>query len=224
MPRSTGGAVRLAGTGRLTAYRRLLRFFSRLDVHAHDGGASAWVFTLPGAAFTLMLSPEPHRGFSGEGGLLLDLARSGSATDEDDVAGELLPLLAWQQRLDPGELAPCAGVSVAAVSHGLGVVAASGRLGLDLTTGTYFHRELPLDAGRVERDNPRLRAARKLVAAGAVVATEGGWRVSGPGSVHWVRGDVSRPTCTCTWWARYAGNRGPCTHVLAVQVARASRP
>ncbi|GAA4286397.1 SWIM zinc finger family protein [Georgenia daeguensis] len=218
VPRAAAGAVRLAGTRRLTAYRRLLRFFTRLDVYAYDGGASAWVFALPGGAFTLMLSPEPYRGFSGEGGLLHDLARAGGATDQDDVAGELLPLLAWQQRLDPDELATYAGVPVTAVRHGLGVVAASGRLGFDLTARTYFHRELPLDAKRVEKDNPRLKAARALVAGGAVVATEGGWRVTGPKSVHWVRGDAARPSCTCLWWAKYAGSRGPCKHVLAVQL------
>ncbi|MCK6208928.1 SWIM zinc finger domain-containing protein [Georgenia sp. EYE_87] len=218
VPRTAAGAVRLAGSGRLTAYRRLLRFFTRLDIYAHDGGASAWVFAIPGGALTLMLSPEPYRGFSGEGGLLHDLARAGRATDQDDVEGELVPLLAWQQQLDPDELATHAGVPVTAVRHGLGVVAASGRLGFDLTAGTYFHRELPLDATRAEKDNPRLRAARALVAEGAVVATAGGWRVTGSGSMHSIRGDASRPTCTCTWWAKYAGSRGPCKHVLAAQL------
>jgi hypothetical protein len=27
-------------------------------------------------------------------------------------------------------------------------------------------------------------------------------------------------TCTCAWWAKYAGGRGPCKHVLAADAHR----
>ncbi|MFC7480481.1 SWIM zinc finger family protein [Luedemannella flava] len=28
--------------------------------------------------------------------------------------------------------------------------------------------------------------------------------------------DGSPATCTCPWWAKYRGGRGPCKHALAV--------
>ena len=28
------------------------------------------------------------------------------------------------------------------------------------------------------------------------------------------------PGCSCPWWLRYDGGRGPCKHVLAVQLAQ----
>lgn len=71
-PKAT--TVTLAGTGRLSAARRVARFATRLDIFRHDSGASAWVFRLPGADFTLLLSPAANRGFSGEGGILEALA------------------------------------------------------------------------------------------------------------------------------------------------------
>ena len=37
-----------------------------------------------------------------------------------------------------------------------------------------------------------------------------------------VRIDGGAPAgCTCPWWASYAGSRGPCKHVLAVQIVLA---
>jgi predicted nucleic acid-binding Zn finger protein len=35
-----------------------------------------------------------------------------------------------------------------------------------------------------------------------------------------VRWAADGPHCTCPWFARYAGRRGPCKHVLAVQLTR----
>ncbi|MFE1837288.1 SWIM zinc finger family protein [Streptomyces sviceus] len=31
-------------------------------------------------------------------------------------------------------------------------------------------------------------------------------------------------SCTCFWWAKYRGGRGPCKHVLAVGMARGTTP
>jgi len=211
---STPGSVRLAGTGRLRALRRVARFASALDVWS-GATTSAWTVTLPGARMTLVLSPEPHRGFSGEGGLLEGLAAS---TDADDGAALVLEHLAWESVVDAGALARATGLAAGQVATALTWLTAAGRIGVDLSEQAQFHRELPFDAAQAERDNPRLAAARRLVAAGEVRPEDGRWRVPGSDRTHWVdlAGDGS---CTCEWWTRHGGGRGPCAHLLAARLA-----
>ena len=134
-----------------------------------DGEASAWVLALPGARLTLLLSPGPYRGFSGEGGLLATL----TAATAEDAAARLLEHLAWEPVIDHVALMAATGLGRVDLDAGIAFLAATGKVGHDLATGTWFHRELPWDAERVERDNPRLRDARRLVAEGAVSTTSG---------------------------------------------------
>jgi len=214
--RAVPGSVHLAGAARLAAFARVARFATRLLVFGGEEGASGWVLELPGARLTLLLSPEPYRGFSGEGGLLEALA----AGDSAGAAARLLELLAWEPVIDPAALARDTGLGVPAVERGIGHLAVSGKVGFDLAESTWFHRELPLDADRVERDNPRLVAARGLVAAGAVQRTEVGWVVHVDDHDQWVRLGAEGLTCTCLWWAKHRGGRGPCKHVLAATLLK----
>ncbi len=97
----------------------------------------------------------------------------------------------------------------------------SGRVGYDTAEAAYFHRELPYDAERVERHNPRLRSARALVAAGAVTLDGAvGTVTAQDGHVHRVRDEADVLRCSCLWWAKYRGGRGPCKHALAVRMVR----
>ncbi|MEV0597187.1 SWIM zinc finger family protein [Nonomuraea cavernae] len=32
--------------------------------------------------------------------------------------------------------------------------------------------------------------------------------------------EAGRLSCTCLWWAKYRGGRGPCKHALAVRMVR----
>jgi hypothetical protein len=214
--RPVPGAVHLAGAGRLAAAARIARFATSLDIFGGDSGASGWVLHLPGARLTLLLSPEPYRGFSGEGGLLRAL--SGDAGE--GAAARLLEFLAWEPVIDPAALAELAGLHQDQVRAGLAVLATSGRVGYDVVEQSWFHRELPL-AERVERDNPRLVAARKLVAAGAVSRDGDRWAVTVDDHQHWVRGEGEAVSCTCLWHAKHRGGRGPCKHVLAVAITAA---
>ena len=70
-------SVCLAGNHRLAELRPLLRGAKALRIYGPDHGghpaASAWAVELDDARFTLTLSPQPSRGFSGEGGLLTGL-------------------------------------------------------------------------------------------------------------------------------------------------------
>jgi hypothetical protein len=207
------GAIPLAGASRLRGSDRIIRHASRLTVHVSPNGTTAWVFEVSGGRFTLVLSPDPYRGFSGEGTLLTLLTHG-----EAEVNGRrLLRELAWSPVVDQADLARRTGMSAADVAAGLAWLSASGRLGYDLVDHAWFHRELPVDSDRVLRRNPRLVAARALASDGAVKPNGDGWQVRGS------RGDLysvsSQLRCACVWETEHAGGRGPCKHILAVLIS-----
>lgn len=213
--------VMVAGTGRLATLTRLVRHLTALDVLTHPDGFSGWVVHLPGARLTLLLTPEPYRGFSGEGRLL------GALADDrrDDHAQRLLEHLGWDPVVDPAALAQATGLTGGEVESGLAALAASGRLGYDLGEQQWFHRELPLDLASVQRRHPRLTKARALVEAGAVepdpTAAGRRWIVTSGDRDHVVTAEPDGQRCTCEWWTRYVGGRGTCAHVLAVDLMSA---
>ncbi|NUT49230.1 MAG: SWIM zinc finger family protein [Saccharothrix sp.] len=218
--RPVAGALSLAGPERLDVLRRVLRHLTGLRVYAPDAApgvptATAWEALLPGMRLTLMHSPEASRGFSGEGGVLDDLATRDGAADADAIA----ELLAWEPRIDVADLSAQSGLPESRVRAALTVLGVSGQVGYDLADNAYFHRHLPFAAGDVERHNPRLRGARRLVEARAVCEVDGVVRVGTGEHEHLVlRGDDGVLSCTCLWWAKYRGGRGPCKHVLAAQL------
>lgn len=221
--RPVPGAVCLPGPERLVALQRVLRHALALRVYgppaAAAPAASAWEVALPGMRLTLTLSPDASRGFSGEGGVLTALAGSTVEQDAELVAA----LLAWEPRIETGELAEQAGIGAERVRAALTRLGTAGQIGYDTAEAAHFHRQLPYDAGRAEAANPRLRAARALVAAGAVRFEEGGATavVTVGDHLQRVRTDAAgRAGCTCLWWAKYRGGRGPCKHVLAVAMVR----
>ncbi|MET7377453.1 SWIM zinc finger family protein [Streptomyces sp. NPDC005526] len=226
--RPAPGAVCLPGPDRLAALQRVLRHATALRVYGpavtaagtgagSGGGASAWEAVLPGMRLTLTLSPDASRGFSGEGGVLEALATDEAAEDAELIA----VLLAWEPRVDVADLAASSGLTPERVRAALVRLGTSGRVGYDTAEAAYFHRELPYDGERAERHNPRLRAARALAAAGAV-ALDGplGTVTAEDGHVHRVREEAGALSCSCLWWARYRGGRGPCKHALAVRMVR----
>jgi hypothetical protein len=223
-------AACLAWPERLGELRPLLRFTKRLRVYAPpDAGRadfsgaplpapSAWELTLggTGARFTLTLSPEKYRGFSGEGALLGALAVPETAAGD---AGLISLLLGWGPVIDLASLAGSANLSAERTVAALAILASSGKVGYDLADAAYFHRELPLGAD-VERVHPRLADARELVATGRVILTEG-IAMSGDHRVKFGPGQdaATGDTCTCPWWGKHRGTRGPCKHVLAARIA-----
>lgn len=205
---------------RLRVLEDLSRHALSLRVHATpDGQATSWELRCPDARFHLALSPEVWRGFSGEGQALHALA----ADPGTDATARLRAALRWQPRLDIAALAREQGCDPLAVRSALAQLATSGVVGFDVGESAYFHRELPFDLSLVESLQPRLKAARKLVAEDRVRLEK-----SDPGDTEaWVRGsDVEHRVrltaegarCTCPWFSRHQGERGPCKHVLAVQI------
>ena len=106
--------------------------------HAVPADAERGELDLNTARFTLTLSPEKHRGFSGEGALLGRLADA-TATEDADLIGVLL---AWDPRIDIGRLSAEAGIEAERTAAALTHLAAAGRVGYDLAEESFFHREL----------------------------------------------------------------------------------
>jgi len=95
-----------------------------------------------------------------------------------------------------------------------------GGAGFDLADGTSFERALPLDVRAVYAGQPRLRAARGLVEAGAVRAGPEHTTVESGGTGYVVRRTPDGDRCTCAWFATHGLGRGPCKHILAARLAR----
>ena len=212
--RPTEGGVLVAGLNRLSAAKRLLPHVLGLTVHGGaEAGPVAVELALPGARLVLGLTDNAWRGHSGEGSLLTALAGATVAEDADLVSA----LLAFEPVLDLPRLVRGSGLDDTRVRAAIAVLAADGRVGWDVHDGTWFHRELPHDPARVEKDNPRLVGARRLVTDGAVSPVPDGWavrsRTGGPD--HRV---TAGGRCTCTWFLTHGTGRGPCAHVLAVQI------
>lgn len=220
--------VRVTDTSRLRVLDALLPKAQSLAVHADEAQqASAWVLNFPGARLTLALSAEPWRGFSGEGQALRALMRM----DDERAVAQVRAQLNWQAVIDTAELAAKLGVAASSVEDSLRILGASGLVGFDLAArsegaeGRYFHRVLPFDLSSVEDMHPRLADARELMARGAVHIAKASpidAQVTSGGTVHSVRETDGELRCTCPWFAKYQGERGPCKHVLAVEATAAS--
>jgi hypothetical protein len=67
--------------------------------------------------------------------------------------------------------------------------------------------------------HPRLESAQALAASGAVTVGDGGAMVRSGDTGHRVTFGDSGDRCTCQWWGKHRGSRGPCKHVLAARLA-----
>jgi hypothetical protein len=216
------GAVPILGTHRVKVIEPLLLRAKSLKVWADEAsGASAWEVCYPRGSFFLMISPEVFRGFSGEGQVLSALAKP----PPEAVIAKVRASLKWQSQLDPGELAAALGLDEDDVKGALAVLGSRGLAGFDAKTQQYFHRELPFDLARVEEMQPRLGNARQLVEAGKVRPLGGGagvstFEVQGTGTTHRVRLSEAQDACTCPWFSKHQGQRGPCKHILAASLVQ----
>ena len=212
--RPAPGAACVAGPERLRVFEPLLHLITSLEAYGPDVDAgsepvvSLWVARLPGARLSIGLSPAKSRGFSGEGAVLASL---GDPRVEED-ADILSALLSFEPRIDTRLMAARSGL------------ASSGQVGFDVTEGAYFHRPLPVRPDALTAMHPRLAGARALIERGAVLREEGArfrvasganrYRVEAPADPY----AIGEYRCTCPWWMKHRGGRGPCKHVLAVSI------
>lgn len=218
--RAAPDGVAVGGLQRLRVLHDLARHAGQLLVFAEEASqTSAWVLVLDEARFHLVLSPEIWRGFSGEGQVLGDLANA----EGKRALSRVQASLKWQAKIDVTSLATKFSLGEDAIKAALSVLGTRGLVGFDLAEDTYFHRELPFDLSRVESLQPRLKDARKLLERqGVHIVKQDNDQiealVAGSGVEHRVRIACDRPRCTCPWFAKHQGTRGPCKHVLAVQI------
>jgi hypothetical protein len=212
--REVSGAVPLRGGHRLRVLETLSLHAEGLDVFVnHDTGATAWVLDFGTQRLSLVLNAEPWRGFSGDGGLLSQIA-----TSDGSAAAAVRAQLNWQDKIDLAAMAKTTQLSEDAVRSALAELAAIGLVGFDLASQGYFHRVLPFDLKRIASLNPRLKAAEALLAKGAVHITGDVADVASDGVTHRVQPDGDGWRCTCPWYAKNGVQRGPCKHVLAVEM------
>lgn len=218
-----GSAVRVGGLERLRSLERVAAQCKSLRIYSDPTtGATGWVLVFDDCRYQLLISPEVWRGFSGEGQVLESLA--GRAWRE--VLKRVQAQLTWNAVIEPDQLAKRADVTLSDAQDALAALAARGLVGFDLDAGAYFHRELPFDLSAVEKLQPRLKAARKLIEddrvrlerGAADQATTQAFVASG-GVEHHVRLSADDAKCTCPWYAKHQSERGPCKHVLAVRIA-----
>jgi predicted nucleic acid-binding Zn finger protein len=223
--RQSTDAVRVIGTDRLLLLQGLVNNARELRIWGDDdAGTSAWEVVFPSGRFVLMVSPEIWRGFSGEGQMLQTLA----GKDWEAALPRVRAELSWQSRVDAKRIAERSGLSVAQVGAALAALGARGLVGYDMSEGAYFHRELPFDMEAIDSLQPRLKAARKLVAENKVRFTQSTGAgatltatamVQGTEVEHIVRISPEGDKCTCPWFSKYLGQRGNCKHILAARIA-----
>lgn len=224
-PLSIGGLKRLQMLKPLlpliaSSQKSALKVFS-----TPDGETSEWKLYMDnGLIFSIALTSQPSRGFSGEGQVLSQLTEM----DEDNLA-KVRAALMWQQGLNPQELSTSVNCTTDDIVKALAILGSRGLVGYDLDTDSYFHRELPFDLSLVEGMHPRLLAAHKLFAkvvikqifADAQIVK---FEVPGSEVPHIVTTDVCANSfhCTCQWFSKHRDTRGFCKHILAAKLSLAS--
>jgi len=208
-----GGVQRLKLLEPLLAYADELRVFPQPDMQS-----TSWQLYFGPLRFSLTLSRDAWRGFSGEGAALESLI--------DDVPE------AWidaadkysyaNQAFNPALLAVTEGLDLQKLDNITTRLSAMGLLGYDLDDNQFFYRRLPYKLNRILSLNPRLKDAEKLLADNKVeivskTASRIEARVAGTGVTHTVVLEGEQERCTCTWYSRHQGERGLCKHVLAVK-------
>jgi len=219
--RKQSGAVKILGTHRPRVLEPLLVSADSLRVWFDQrSGTSGWEVISPTERLMLLVSPEIYRGFSGEGQNLEALAGG----KWGDLLAAVRAQINWQNEVDAGAIAAAVGASADDVEATLAALGSRGLAGYDLNTGCYFHRELPFDRDKIDAMQPRLKGAMKLLENARVKIHERhddgscALVVGGTGVDHFVRIGDDGDRCTCPWYSKHPGQRGPCKHILAAQI------
>lgn len=212
-------AVCIGGLHRLRLLEPLLPYIDSMQVFPHPKMQSTtWQLYMGNIRFSFSLSRESWRGFSGEGAILDSLT-----TEVPDEWIDALDKYAYaNQSFNPTTLALEENLSLNKTDNITGRLAAMGLLGYDLDENEFFYRRLPFKLSRILGLNPRMKNAERLIEEGKVEIlnntkerTEA--RVEGTGVHHTVILEEEKERCTCEWFSKYQGERGPCKHVLAVK-------
>ena len=217
LSQSKMNSIPISGLHRLAAVKKLLlRHLDQLDLYFDESSdCSAWVIHNKEMTFTFVLSPDTYRGFSGEGQLLSLIASHKESIEKTHVEAALR----WQSHINEEEIAKELKLGKKTVNELLLILGAQGHVGYDLKNSSHFHRSLPFAQKNIEQSQPRLKAARKLVEAEAISLLEDKSvaEVQSKDNKYFIYLD-DEMKCTCQWYGKYQGKRGPCKHILATQI------
>jgi len=215
MPNSTA----IGGLERLRLLEPLLALITELKVFVHPKAQSiSYQLYFDTVTFSLTISRDPWRGFSGEGALLEELMEE---IDEETLS-KLNNFSHANQAFSPTLLPIRIGKDAQDTSKLTAKLSALGLLGYDLDSHQYFYRQLSFKPSRILTLNPRLKGAKKLLEKKQVKIILNDKnkieaRVAGTGVEHLVIIQNNTAKCTCQWYSKYQGERGECKHVLAVR-------
>jgi hypothetical protein len=218
-PAKQANAICVGGIHRLKLLEPLLPLADELKIFTHpDMQSTTWQLYFGSVRFSLTLSREAWRGFSGEGAALESLL----AEVPDHLVAAIDKYGYVNQEFNATLLAVKEHISFEQVDQLTGRLAAMGLLGYDLDENSYFYRRLPFKLSRILSLNPRMKDAEQLLADDKVViisdaAGKVEARVAGTGITHTVILEKEHARCTCTWYAKHQGQRGSCKHILAVK-------
>ncbi|WP_114938191.1 SWIM zinc finger family protein [Mucilaginibacter endophyticus] len=218
-PVQAGNAITVGGVHRLKLIEPLLLIADQLQVFVHkDQQSTTWQVYIGPVRFSLSISRDSWRGFSGEGAALESLVE-----DVPQNWIELMDSYSYaNQEFNPTLLAVNEGLDIKKVENLTGRLSAIGLLGFDLDENNFFYRRLPFKTSRILTLNPRLKDAEKLITEGKVlIKSNTGNRVEaeveGSGVHHMVLLENDEERCTCMWFSKNQGERGICKHILAVK-------
>ncbi|MFK7770936.1 MAG: SWIM zinc finger family protein [Saprospiraceae bacterium] len=216
--KSTQG-ICVGGLHRLRLLEHLVPLADALHVFSHHKNQSTtWQLYFGNLRFSMSLSRDFWRGFSGEGAALESLI--------EDVPETLIThfdkFSFANQTFNPTLLAIENDLDLKKIENLSGRLSAMGMLGFDLDENEFFYRRLPFKLNRILSLNPRLKNAEKLIAEGKVkIISKSENRVEanveGSGVKHLVVLEGEQQRCTCTWYSQNQGERGICKHILAVK-------
>jgi hypothetical protein len=218
-PVKSVNAICVGGLNRLKLIESLIPHAQELRVFPHpDMQSTTWQLYFGNLRFTLSLSRDSWRGFSGEGAALESLIEA--VPDEWIDAADKYGYA--NQAFNPVMMAMNEGIDLQKVDNIATRLSAMGLLGYDLDDNHFFYRRLPFKLNRIISLNPRMKEADKLLDENKVeilsnIGSRTEARVAGSGVHHTVILDNEKERCTCTWFSRYQGERGLCKHVLAVK-------
>lgn len=212
-------SICVGGVHRLKLMEPLIPLADKLQVFPHpDMQSTTWQLYFGSIRFSLSLSRDAWRGFSGEGAALESLIE-----DVPDNWIDAVDKYSYaNQEFNPALLSIEEGVALEKIDNITGRLSAMGLLGYDVDENHFFYRRLPFKLSRILSLNPRLKDAEKLLAEDKVeilTRTDNrvDARVAGSGVHHTVVLEGEKERCTCTWFSRHQGERGLCKHVLAVK-------
>ena len=218
-PVKSRNGVCIGGLHRLRLVDQLIPLVDALHIYAHPKDqSSTWQLFFGDVRFTLSISRDFWRGFSGEGAALESLIED---VPEHWIA-HFDKFSYANQSFNATQLAVDEDLDLGKVENLTGRLSAMGLLGFDLDDNEFFYRRLPFKLNRIMSLNPRLKNAEKLIADGKVnIVSRSSNRVEakveGSGVEHLVLLEGERQRCTCTWFSRHQGERGVCKHILAVK-------